>query len=700
MFCTNCGNKTVEGSVFCNKCGTKFITPTESTYAEPTSTQPSQTTPIPVEPESTVAVPASVASTPTETPKEVYTPKCNICGMNLPAGSKTCYCGNENKAIQSVQSQAATYPKTYGHNKKKKVVIFSIIGALILLVGGIAITTLFGESPQEAMIREYLDDKDNWQWIGPPNSSEVWISIPAEWDNVNFSEELNRIVIHPPPGRMDIVSMTIMVFPTGQSFIERALFEYTLGLDGWRSDSDFFLFDDFTAGLFMIRERGTRFEWAQDGMVVTMIIHADWDYESMDMRLMDAIAGTLRNPNGWSATFATTPQLTHENPYIQQVMNHHLQPMFDDITFGEIIELIFINHEWVQPMEREYGGGRYDERDFSYVNFAGDLILNEQTHQIEFEFTINHIADMVALTDIIIDGVAFQFDQLWSIVDHARHVRDNNDGADSILSQTGFGIDDIGTAGQVTQVIDTSNWITLDTVSGSISIPPTWSYEYGRADSISLNGEGVNGTLFMWVSELTDLWGEYLERIEELLSDAISSQEFTFDDMHIGYMLEFPTHIRWVRYDYFMSLTLLHDGDMSIFTDNEDLILQIARTFVRFDSVGQDATLQPTQQASVVADSPFVGNWQIEEHFSAFELTYSGWQFVVGGYVEFFEDGWGLAGFQDQWHFSFSWREDFDSVVLFYEANESIAIRLYPWFEGNQLFLSQEAGPPLILTRQ
>jgi hypothetical protein len=62
-----------------------------------------------------------------------------------------------------------------------------------------------------------------------------------------------------------------------------------------------------------------------------------------------------------------------------------------------------------------------------------------------------------------------------------------------------------------------------------------------------------------------------------IIEESISSRAFLFDDEQSGYMLEFPTSIIWARESY-ISVNLFHEGDRSVFTDNEDLILTIVRT--------------------------------------------------------------------------------------------------------------------------
>ena len=117
--------------------------------------------------------------------------------------------------------------------------------------------------------------------------------------------------------------------------------------------------------------------------------------------------------------------------------------------------------------------------------------------------------------------------------------------------------------------IDALDWIDL----GIISIPSILSYEeVGLHGSISITGDifnsctGVWGNIWMFAGPLK---GDF-----EALID--NSESFTFCDGHVGLFMEsFDLDIMgWIREDGNI-VTFRHGGDMSIFTDNEELILQI-----------------------------------------------------------------------------------------------------------------------------
>ncbi|MCL2812226.1 MAG: hypothetical protein FWD25_10130 [Clostridia bacterium] len=120
--------------------------------------------------------------------------------------------------------------------------------------------------------------------------------------------------------------------------------------------------------------------------------------------------------------------------------------------------------------------------------------------------------------------------------------------------------------------IATLAWIDL----GVIRIPTILSYvEVGFLDEFTITGDilesqvGVWGATWMYVGPLM---GDY----ESLIEDA---EGFMFDDGHVGIFMEnFDWNIMgWIREDGNL-VTLRHGGDLSIFTDNEELILQIVRS--------------------------------------------------------------------------------------------------------------------------
>ena len=117
---------------------------------------------------------------------------------------------------------------------------------------------------------------------------------------------------------------------------------------------------------------------------------------------------------------------------------------------------------------------------------------------------------------------------------------------------------------------DSYDWIDL----GIISIPSTWSYEFV---------ETIYGGFFSISGE-----GDYLGRVrmsagvaagpnlEWRIESSLSHTSFLFDDGYVGYMMEYDYSIEWWRGGW--SFSLPHHGLRTVFTDNEELILRIARS--------------------------------------------------------------------------------------------------------------------------
>jgi len=111
---------------------------------------------------------------------------------------------------------------------------------------------------------------------------------------------------------------------------------------------------------------------------------------------------------------------------------------------------------------------------------------------------------------------------------------------------------------------------------GMISIPTILSYE-----EVGLHGELIiTGDI---LTSEADIWGDTWMYVGPLMGDfeplIDGAESFVFDDGHIGiFSKTFDLDIMaWIRMDG-MLVTLRHGGDMSIFTDNEELILQIVRS--------------------------------------------------------------------------------------------------------------------------
>ena len=119
---------------------------------------------------------------------------------------------------------------------------------------------------------------------------------------------------------------------------------------------------------------------------------------------------------------------------------------------------------------------------------------------------------------------------------------------------------------------DYADWIDL----GFISIPSILSYEeVGLHGSFTITGNIFNPSIEVW----GDTWmftGPLMGDFEALVDNA---ESFTFSDGHVGLFMEsFDANIMgWIR-EVGNIVTLRHGGDISIFTDNEELILSIVRS--------------------------------------------------------------------------------------------------------------------------
>jgi len=158
-------------------------------------------------------------------------------------------------------------------------------------------------------------------------------------------------------------------------------------------------------------------------------------------------------------------------------------------------------------------------------------------------------------------------------------------------------------------------WITLDTENVFISIPPTWKYDEGNWGSINITGDATPDSIIMGITEVMNLSDitEATGRFTQIVDEADSSQEFVFNDGHIGYMLEYPTYIRWVRDDTWMGVHFNHGGAKSHFTNNEDIITAVARTMTTLSysaPSGSDSTGANDTVVNGNLDSRLVGKWQ------------------------------------------------------------------------------------------
>ena len=115
-----------------------------------------------------------------------------------------------------------------------------------------------------------------------------------------------------------------------------------------------------------------------------------------------------------------------------------------------------------------------------------------------------------------------------------------------------------------------------------IAIPSTWQFDEfhdGTPNSYSIiSGDGIE----MMIS------GSPIADPYMVINEFPVQEKFPFDDGHVGYMLENDGLIAWFRIEHGRHMIFLrHDGDRSIFTDNEQLILRIVSSLERDTSAEQ-----------------------------------------------------------------------------------------------------------------
>ena len=123
-----------------------------------------------------------------------------------------------------------------------------------------------------------------------------------------------------------------------------------------------------------------------------------------------------------------------------------------------------------------------------------------------------------------------------------------------------------------------ADWIDL----GVIRIPPDWSYQENDPEdpapfSMEFNGKGASSPIQMAV------WSVTVGDLNMITDEFSSRKEFTFDDGRSGYMLEghlfeAGTLIVWLQPELWIALSLYNVGNDLVFTENEGLILSIAKT--------------------------------------------------------------------------------------------------------------------------
>ena len=221
-------------------------------------------------------------------------------------------------------------------------------------------------------------------------------------------------------------------------------------------------------------------------------------------------------------------------------------------------------------------------------------------------------------------------------------------------------------------------WITVTTDDSlSMSFPSWFSHSDAWAGAVGIE-------IYNDVFRMTAFWGGELI-VDGALQNAIVSDIFLFNDGNTGYFIREINSITFINGRVYA--TLWHGEDDSIFTNNETLIMQIARTLTYIPAVADIEGL--------------VGIWHLDyfhDYFSDVGDTDPFFNWFVGGEIlEFFADGTGIERFNGtEWTFTWSLEVNppwGDSLVMSHPSFESRSLGLYNY--GNVMYLGwRSEGPP------
>ena len=286
--------------------------------------------------------------------------------------------------------------------------------------------------------------------------------------------------------------------------------------------------------------------------------------------------------------------------YIEQIDAAHIETSTNvepqSPTIGEVEWMTITNtgaeFTFTIPSSWSYSYGEWDSIRVSGEGVGGTISM--VAGPIPADAIVGQIEDSTSRQEILFvnshSGFMLEFDdrdsilwvdknsELMASLYHGGNRSIFIDNEDTIL-QIVRSLTSTSTTAQVAEVA----WLDLDMWSGfaTISIPHAWYYsfeEQGPFTFWNITGVGARGAIVnmtVWESTLGDL---------NMHLDNARYSQFVFNDMHNGYMFEFPdvpdwdTNISWLRMDSGILVSLNHDGNRSIFTDNEDIILQIARS--------------------------------------------------------------------------------------------------------------------------
>jgi len=125
-------------------------------------------------------------------------------------------------------------------------------------------------------------------------------------------------------------------------------------------------------------------------------------------------------------------------------------------------------------------------------------------------------------------------------------------------------------------------WVSLSGRRFSVSVPPLWNgYELFNEPFTALShmaeifGEGAGGSYRM------DIRAPESGIPDEVIYDYPIREPFLFNDGQTGYMLEDRNEVTWLCIESSISISLIHNGNRSVFTENEELFMHIARSLHR-----------------------------------------------------------------------------------------------------------------------
>jgi len=308
----------------------------------------------------------------------------------------------------------------------------------------------------------------------------------------------------------------------------------------------------------------------------------------------------------------------HDNPHIQEVINGHFRGFndleFPNITIGEALNAFFDNIGW------ELSDGSVTEYD---VHFFGDMIYNGELVRVEIVFVPSigsRIGDGEFVASLIQIGDTMSETSLTS--------RGHN-----FIEQI-FG----SQPASQPNIIDTTDWISISSGNLSIDAPSSFEIDIAREGRFFIEANDIR--MFIAYFNRFDNYWEWLVYGDNIHTDqfgiATNRQDFVFNDGRQGFLVEYDEAIVFFDYHYFVRLFL--EGDRTIYTENEDLILRIARSL----------TLEPapaTAQAPSDIDINIVGRWQLDYFVDTWgdgaSDAFYNW-FVGGETLELFADGTGV----------------------------------------------------------